>query len=116
MTTQLTKYTDRIKHADLLIRHRATGTPKQFAGKLSISESHLYNLLEELRLLGMPLKYSKEQQTYYYTELLQLKVDISVTPLNDSEISSIDGGRNINTPCRTVGKFCYFNQHYHQSI
>ncbi|MDD4922764.1 MAG: helix-turn-helix domain-containing protein [Bacteroidales bacterium] len=85
MTTQLIKYTDRLKHADWLIRQEATGSPKIFARHLNVSESHLYNILDELRLLGMPLAYNKTSQNYYYTQPVQLLIEVTVLPLPDPQ-------------------------------
>jgi Predicted transcriptional regulator len=96
MTTQLIKYADRLKQADRLIRLHATGSPKQFAGKLNVSLSHLYNILDELQLLGMSWAYSKTQQTYYYTVSSRLIVNIAVVPLSNDEIMSVNGGSDTN--------------------
>jgi hypothetical protein len=78
MNTQLQKYAERLRRADRLIRQESTGTPKEFASKLNISESHLYGFLEELKLLGLPLKYSKVKLTYFYTRPAMLHIEISV--------------------------------------
>jgi hypothetical protein len=91
MTNLLVKYTDRLKFADRLIRQKATGSPKVFARQLNISESHLYNILDELRLLGMPLAYDKTLP-YYYSKPLQLRIEVSVVPLSEPESREIEGG------------------------
>lgn len=78
MNTQLHKYTERLKRADRLIRQECTGTPKEFANKLNISESHLYGFLDELKTMGLPLTYSKSKLTYLYTHPVTLHIDISV--------------------------------------
>lgn len=92
MTTLLTKYVNRLQQADQLIRLRATGTPVQFAAQLDISKSHLFNVLEELRSLGMPLEYDKQMQTYFYTQPMLLKWELSVVPLSGNELTNINGG------------------------
>jgi hypothetical protein len=92
MTIQLGKYTDRLKYADSLIRRKATGNPKHFAQKLGISESHLYNMLDDLRLLGMPLAYDRYAMSYHYTQPVRLRIDIVVEPLLQSEYENVNGG------------------------
>jgi predicted DNA-binding transcriptional regulator YafY len=92
MTTLLTKYVNRLQQADQLIRLQATGTPVQFALRLDISKSHLFNVLEELRSLGMPLEYDKQKQTYFYTQPMRLKWELSVVPLSGKELSNTNGG------------------------
>ena len=55
-----------IERADLLIRLKATGTPDEFAAKLGISRASVFRLLEYLKDTGMPVKYCKYRQAYYY--------------------------------------------------
>ena len=78
MTTQLLKYTERLRHADQLIRMEATGAPRLFAQKLGISESYLYWVLDEMRDMGLPLSYNKSRLTYFYTRPVRLRIEISV--------------------------------------
>lgn len=78
MTTQLLKYTERLRHADQLIRMEATGAPRMFAQKLGISESYLYGVLDEMRDMGLPLSYNKSRLTYFYTKPVRLRIEICV--------------------------------------
>jgi predicted DNA-binding transcriptional regulator YafY len=61
------EYFKRIKQIDCLIRLRATGTPEQCACKLNISKRTLYNYINEMREMGMPISFSRELQSYIYT-------------------------------------------------
>jgi len=61
-------YFKRLETIDSLIRIKGTGTPKQLASRLNISERSLYEFLQMMRSLGAPIKYSKFRQTYYYVE------------------------------------------------
>jgi hypothetical protein len=78
MTTQLLKYTDRLRHADQLIRMEATGAPRLFAQKLGISESYLYGILDEMKEMGLPLSYNRHRLTYVYTKPVRLRIEIDV--------------------------------------
>jgi hypothetical protein len=60
------KYFERLQNIDRLIRIKATGTPKEFAQKLYISESRLYSCLSLMKDLGAPVRYCKQRQSYYY--------------------------------------------------
>ena len=95
MTTQLDKYIERLKQADQLIRLRATGKPSDFAVKLRICKSHLYNILEDLRDLGLPLAYCKEECTYYYEKPSSLQIKINVVLLDDQESNNILAGSKL---------------------
>ena len=72
----LIKYFERIKRIDHLINLRATGTPEEFARRLGIRRSTLFNNLQELRNLGVNIKYSSYRQTYYYADDSRIKIKI----------------------------------------
>ena len=59
----------RIEYIDYLIRSRATGNPGEFANKLNISPSQLYQVIKILKdEMGAPIYYSKSLQSYCYNE------------------------------------------------
>jgi hypothetical protein len=64
----------RIERIDQLIRLKATGRPSEFARKLGISESQLYEILNVIKVeLGGPILYSKSLQSYYYPRDIKFK-------------------------------------------
>ena len=88
------KYVNRLKRIDQLIRQQRTGSPKALAEKLQISESHVYNCIDELRDLGLPIMYCRSRQTYYYTDMVQLNINFSIINLTTKEVTEIKGGAN----------------------
>jgi hypothetical protein len=70
------KYVDRVIRIDTLIHLRATGTPKEFAGKLGIKRSTLFQTLQELRELGADIRYSGSRQSYYYGDDKRIRLII----------------------------------------
>lgn len=60
------RFIERMQRIDYLIRTKSTGTPKQFAKKLCISERQLYKYMKNLKELGAPIKYCKNRNTYHY--------------------------------------------------
>ena len=66
------KQFDRFRRMHKLINAESTGTPKEFADKLHVSRSHLYNLLRELKERGAHIKYLPHRQTYCYTSEYEL--------------------------------------------
>ncbi len=68
------KLLERIRRIDELIASKATGTPKQFARKLQISKSTLYEILKVLKDLGAPIVYDTERSTYVYKESGRIKI------------------------------------------
>ncbi len=64
----LKKALDRVEYLDYLIKSKSTGTPKELAEKLGISERWLYELLNELKHdFDCPIKYSRRRRSYVYT-------------------------------------------------
>ena len=61
------KFIQRFKQIDYLITTKATGTPAQFAQKLDISESTLYEFLKVLKELDAPIEFDSNRNTYYYS-------------------------------------------------
>ncbi|MBN8877779.1 MAG: hypothetical protein J0I32_09560 [Sphingobacteriales bacterium] len=60
------EYFDMLHTIDRLISIKGTGNPKKLASKIGISERSLYDILNVMKELGAPIKYSKEKETYYY--------------------------------------------------
>ena len=72
----LIKYMERVRRIDTLVNLRATGAPEKFANSLGIGRSTLFQNLQELRHLGVDIKYSPYQQTYYYANNRRIKISI----------------------------------------
>jgi len=68
------KLAHRLVGAHHYIGAEDTGTPKEFAAKLGIAESHLYELLDVLKQLDGPIAYSRSRKTYYYTRPVDFKL------------------------------------------
>lgn len=64
----LSRYFERIKMLDYLIKIKATGSPTQLARRLAISESTLYEYLACMKRHGAPISYCKHRCSYYYEE------------------------------------------------
>lgn len=59
----------RIERMDQFIRTRSTGTPEEFAQKLGISPSHLYQILKFIKeTMHTRVYYSKTHQSYCYED------------------------------------------------
>ncbi len=57
---------DLLKTLDFYVRTQTTGSPKEFAQKLGVSESTLYRLIDDAIQLGADIKYSSRRESYYY--------------------------------------------------
>ena len=89
---KLLEYIDRIKIIHKLIKERRTGTPENLAQRLSISTSRLYVVLDELKLMGAPIEYSRQLQTYHYTQAFDVNIRADFTILKTEELRHINAG------------------------
>ena len=72
----LIKYIERLRRMDLLISLMATGTPVEFAEKIGIRRSTLFESIQEMRELGVDIKYSHDRQSYYYADDRRVRVKV----------------------------------------
>jgi predicted DNA-binding transcriptional regulator YafY len=75
----LLKYIERLQRMDSLISMKSTGTPNEFAEKLGIKRSTLFQTLQEMRELGVDIRYSSGRQSYYYADNKRLKIRSEIT-------------------------------------
>jgi hypothetical protein len=86
------KTLERLQQLHNLISNENTGTPKNLAKLMNISERRIHHLIEDLKEMNAPINYSRKTRTYRYEESFDLKVTISVTVLNNNEVTQIFGG------------------------
>lgn len=86
------EYLDRISRMHKLVLSRRTGTPCEFASRLGMSRTSLYEMIDELRSRGAPILYSKSSRTFYYSEPYDVSVTCSFRPLSTAEIKEVSGG------------------------
>jgi hypothetical protein len=64
---------------DSLISMMSTGTPVEFAGKLGLGRSTLFQSLQEMREMGVDIRYSYFRQSYYYADNRRIKIKVENT-------------------------------------
>jgi biotin operon repressor len=89
------EYLDRISLMHKLVLRRSTGNPEEFAHQLGVSRSSLYELIDELRLRGAPIAYSKSVRTYYYKEPFEIQITCDLKPMTCQEEKQYTGGFNL---------------------
>ena len=88
----LTKHLDRIRRMHRLIQFRRTGTPERFAQQLGISQSMLYRLLNELKGMGAPVRFSQSLQSYEYYQRTELRLGFFAPELDNTQLRAVSGG------------------------
>jgi len=79
----LIKYIERLQRMDSLISMKSTGTPDEFARKMRLRRSTLFQNLQELKEIGVEIKYSYIRQTYYYADGHRIKIELEDTDPDD---------------------------------
>lgn len=92
---KLFTYIERINLMHKLITQRRTGTPEELARRLSISVSRLYTILDELKLMGAPIVYSRQRLTYYYSEPFDINISVEFRALGGGQVRNISGGQRL---------------------
>jgi hypothetical protein len=62
---------------DSLIAMKATGPPEEFAYKMNLSRSTLFETLQEMKGMGVDIRYSNTRESYYYGD--ERRIVIKVT-------------------------------------
>ena len=83
---------DRVQRIHRMIQYKRTGNPGQFAQKLGVSQSKLYQTLKELKQLGAPIAYCKYRQSYLYLHPVRFRFGFEENTLSEQEASRARGG------------------------
>ena len=89
------KQLERLRKAHQLIKLESTGTPKEFANQLTISERELYKIINYIKDLGANVYFNRKTSTYYYTTDFDLLVNVSVQVLVNEELTTIYAGSTL---------------------
>jgi predicted DNA-binding transcriptional regulator YafY len=87
------KQLNRLQQIDQLIRQRRTGNADELAQKLQLSRRQVYNLLEELKDIGLEIDYCREARTFIYQKQYKVNLNLDIRELTTEElISTIASG------------------------
>ncbi|MCE3225597.1 MAG: hypothetical protein K0S32_148 [Bacteroidetes bacterium] len=70
----LEKQIERLKYLDFLIQGKRTGTPKELACKLHLSERQTFEIINKMKIMGAPIQYCHQSRSYHYTENVFLEI------------------------------------------
>ena len=86
------KFIERIERLHTLIKRGGTGTPRELASRLQMSESTVYEYIKTLKALGAPLIYDNYRQSYVYQKSCSLQLKYSLEALDYTEVIQADAG------------------------
>ena len=87
------KNIERLQQIHALIETETTGTPRELAKRLHISERLVYHLIEQLKDYNASIRYDRSRKTYYYEDEFELHVKISVSIMSNNETTQLFGGQ-----------------------
>lgn len=65
---------NRIIRLDALIKIKGTGSPKELANRIGVSERSIYKYIQLMKDYGAPIKFSSGKRSYYYEETGQFYI------------------------------------------
>lgn len=86
------KQLERLRKAHELIKQEKTGSPKEFANKLNVSERETYRIIEYLKELDAKIDFSRTINSYFYEDSFDLLVNVSVQVLVNKELKTMYAG------------------------
>lgn len=99
----LWKIQQRLNYLNKLIILKSTGSPKELANKLCITERAWYKLKDELiNDLNWPIEYDKRRKSYVFRENVSFEMGFRKLPNDES--SKLSGGKFLSTK----DFFCYY--------
>lgn len=93
----------RLKEMDKHIRKGNTGNAKCLSQKLKISRRQLYNYIDELKDIGVLIKYCRNKKTFYYDKECKVIINCKIEFLNDENTINLLGGRKIGL-CNVISQ------------
>jgi len=78
-----------IERTDALIRRKGTGTPKELARRLNISERYVYQLINLMKEMGAPIYYNNDRRSYCYEYEVEFSIGFTQ---KQQELNKIKGG------------------------
>ena len=86
------KYIDRIERLHLLIKRKATGSPKELAHRLEVSQASVYEYIKTMKEMGAPIVYDIYRKSYVYEKACSLNLRYDVKELDQDEIIYAQAG------------------------
>ena len=98
---KLLEYIDRINLLHKLLDDKKTGTLDELAQRMHLSKSRMCRVIEDLKLKGAPITYSRELKSYKYSYKYEMRIQIEFKKLSDEESTNLNAGHYENLSVKT---------------
>jgi len=99
------KYISRILRINALVKLRATGSPRELAGKLGISERRVYEYINNMKELGAPIAFSYYYNSYIYYIDGELVISFTTEQIEKDEARDISAGYRFSASENSWSKY-----------
>ena len=89
---KLIEYMERINLLNKLVKEKKTGTLNELSKRMKLSKSRMCRVMDDLKLKGAPIAYSRKLNSYVYTCNYNIKVEIEFKKLSEDDIIETNGG------------------------
>lgn len=86
---------ERLEKINKCLKEERTGTAKEFAAKIGISRSQLYNNLDYLKSYGIEIKYDSSKNSHIIDGNVKIEIQQPIRVLKNNELISTGGGEKI---------------------
>ena len=86
------KHLERLQQLHQRIENENTGTPTEMAKYMNLSERSFHNLIDELKVFGAEICYSRTRKTYYYCNDFTIEINISLKVIQEGKARDLYGG------------------------
>ena len=86
------KKLERLQQLHQRIQNENTGPPPEIARYMNTSERSIYNLIDELKILGAEICYKRTSKTYYYCNDFKIELNISLKVITEGTARNLYGG------------------------
>ncbi|MDR0437034.1 MAG: HTH domain-containing protein [Bacteroidales bacterium] len=86
-----------------LIRKKSTGTSKQLAKRLSVSQATVFRMIKEFNIRGAEVDFCNFCNSYFYSGDKVINIHLNISNMTEEEMRNTNGGEKI---------FSFFLHHY----
>lgn len=91
---KLTQQIALLERVDQLIQLQATGSPKQLAKRLEVSEATIFRIIETMKEMNAPVYYDFAIRSYAYSEPTKFRCGYYIEQLDAVSERNISGGNS----------------------
>ena len=59
------EYREQLERIETLAKKNATGTPKELANRINVSERTIFRLIQSMKDFGTPIEYCRKTNSYF---------------------------------------------------